>query len=235
MKRCFFVLASLISLSVYAQTADEVVQKYAAAIGGLDGFNNLTSAKMTGEVKTQGVTLPLTYYVLNNQGMRLEVEAMGQQIISVYYKGSGWKINPYEGAETATDLTEKEVNDIKAQASLANPLVDYKNRGHNVELIGQEKIEGVNCFHLKLTAKEDGKVTDYFISSTDYLLIKTNAKQLLMGVDTDVETWYSDFKEFNGLKFAMRRTSKVKNTVLREVVYSSIELNVPIDEKIFNK
>lgn len=235
MKKIMIALLSLISVSAFSQTADEIVQKYATAIGGLDGFNKLTSAKMTGTVDIQGMSLPLTMQVLNNKGFRLDVDAMGQQVVSVYYNGAGWKLNPFEGAETATDLSENELKDVKAQANLANPLVDYKSRGHKVELIGEEKVEGVNCYHLKLTAKEDGKITDYFISSADYLMIKTVTKKSIQGADVDMETWFSNYKEFNGLKFAMTKTNKVNGNVAQEVNYTNIELNVAIDESIFKK
>lgn len=48
-----------------------------------------------------------------------------------------------------------ELNDIRGLASLASPLMDYKNQGHTVELIGQEDVDGVKTFKLKLTAKEE--------------------------------------------------------------------------------
>lgn len=235
MKKLMIAVLSLISASAFSQTADEIVQKYSAAIGGLDGFNKLTSAKMTGTVEIQGLSLPLTLQVLNNKGFRMDVDAMGQQVVTVFYNNEGWKLNPFEGAETATDLSENELKEFKSQATLANPLVDYKSRGHKVELIGQEKVEGVGCYHLKLTAKEDGKVTDYYIGSADYLVIKTVSKKSIQGADTDVETWYSNYKVFNGLTFAMTKTIKVNGNVTQEVNYTNIELNVAVDESIFKK
>ena len=118
---------------------------------------------------------------------------------------------------------------------LASQLMDYKSRGHQVELQGQEDVEGIKCYKIKLTNKDDGKVTTYFISTTDKMLIKSVSAREMQGQTFDVETFFSDVKDFNGLKFAMTRTQKIEGETFQEIKYSSIEFNVPIDEKIFDK
>ena len=122
---------------------------------------------------------------------------------------------------------------FKVQASLANNLMDYKNRGHQVELLGQEDVEGVNTNKIKLTSKGDGKITTYFISTSTNLLVKSVSKREVAGNEYDAHTFYSDIKEVNGLKFSMHFVQKIANQVLQDVKYEKIELNVPIDEKIF--
>ncbi len=233
MKKFLLTLFSFAAVAAYAQTADEVIQKYSTALGGLDAFNKVTSAKMTGNVTTQGMVLPVTSQIINNKAVRTDIEIMGQSIVNVYNNGTGWKINPYAGAETATEVTGTELKEFKAQSSLVNHLMDYKNRGHQVELAGQEDVEGVKCFKLKLTNKDDGKVTNYFISTGDYLLIKSVGKRDMQGQEVDVETFYSDFKDVGGLKFAMTRIQKIMGQVFQEIKLDKIELNVPVDENIF--
>ena len=36
---------------------------------------------------------------------------------------------------------------------MEGPLVDYRRKGHKVELLGKEKVEGVDAYKLKLTLK----------------------------------------------------------------------------------
>ena len=45
MKRFLFALSCLATISSHAQTADEVIQKYSAALGGLEAFNKVTDFK----------------------------------------------------------------------------------------------------------------------------------------------------------------------------------------------
>jgi hypothetical protein len=118
---------------------------------------------------------------------------------------------------------------------IATPLMDYKARGHQVELQGQEDVEGIKCNKIKFTSKDYGKVTIYYISVADNLPIKTISSKEIQGQETDVEIYYSDAKDFNGLKFLMTKTTKIEGQTIQEVKYSTIELNVPIDEKIFDK
>lgn len=235
MKKIFVAVLSLITVSAMAQSADEVIQKYSANLGGLDAFNKVKTVKMTGTFTQQSMDMPITTQLINNKAARTDVEVMGYQIINVYYNGSGWKQNHFAGVETPTEISGAELTDAKAQASLANNLMDYKNRGHKVEMAGQEDVEGVKCYKINLTSKDDNKVTAYYISTSDYTLIKSTSTRELQGQEYEFETFYSDIKEIGGLKFAMTRMQKVMDQVFATVKFDKIELNVAVDESIFKK
>ena len=236
MKKIFFALLSLAFINAQAQslTADEIVQKYSVAMGGLDNYNKIKTVKLSGTVTAQGMDLPITVQIINGRAMRNDVEVMGQSIINVCKDGKGWKINPFAGATTATDVTGSELNEFKSQTNLASQLMDYKKRGYTVELSGQEVTGGANAYKIKLTG-DDKKETVYFIDSKTFLPIKTVAKMQMMGQELDVETTNSDFKEFGGVKFAMTRTRKAQDQVIQEIKLDKVELDVVIDEKIFDK
>lgn len=233
MKKLLFAVLSFTVVSAQAQTADAVIEKYTTNMGGLDAFNKITSAKMTGTYSTQGNDLPLTVQILNGKGMRSDVEVMGQSVSNCYYNGKGWKVNPFQGTPAPTEVTGSELNDFKVQCSLANQLMDYKARGHQVEMQGEEAVEGIKTFKIKLTNKDDGKATTYFISTTDYTLIKSATNRAIQGQDMEVESYYSDLKEIGGVKFFMTRDSKIEGQTFQTIKYEKIELNVPVDEKIF--
>ncbi len=235
MKKLLVALLSFAFISASAQTADEVIQKYSAAMGGLDAFTKISSAIMSGTVTAQGNDFPVTVQVINGKAMRTDVDIMGQSIVNVYNNGKGWKINPFAGVTVATDVTGTELTDFKAQASLSNHLMDYKNRGHKVEFAGQEKMGGVDVYKIKLTNKDDGKLITYYINSTDYMLVKSIMKRDIQGAEVEVETVYSDIKDINGVKFAMVRTQTANGNELQTIKLDKMELNVPIDEAIFNK
>ena len=235
MKKIFFAILSLAFVSTNAQTVDDVIQKYSKAMGGLAAFNAIKTMKTTGTITTQGVDLALTSQIINGKAVRSDVQAMGQSVINSYKDGKGWKINPFAGVTTITDMTPEELIDFKSQSMIANQLMDYKARGHKVELQGQEDVEGVKTYKIKLTNKDDNKVTTYFISVTNNTIVKSVSTRQLQGQDIEIETFYSDIKDFNGLKFPMVRTQKMQGQVFQEIKIATIEFNVPIDEKIFDK
>jgi len=81
MKKMFFALLGLAFLSANAQTADEVIQKYSANLGGLEAFNKIKTAKITATYNTQGMDLPMTIQIINGKAARTDVEAMGSTVI----------------------------------------------------------------------------------------------------------------------------------------------------------
>jgi hypothetical protein len=235
MKKLIFSILTLAFVSANAQTTDDIIQKYSKAMGGLAAFNAIKTMKTTGTFTTQGVDLALTSQIINGKAIRNDVQAMGQTVINSYKDGKGWKINPFAGITTVTDMTPEELIDFKSQSMIASQLMDYKLRGHKVELQGQEDVEGIKTYKIKLTNKDDNKVTTYFISVTDNTIIKSVSTRQLQGQNIEIETFYSDIKDFNGLKFPMLRIQKMQGQVFQEIKIATIEFNVPIDEKIFDK
>lgn len=235
MKLLFSFLFSLAGFISQAQTADEIVQQYSNAMGGLDAFKKVQTAKISGNLNVQGMDLPLTVQIINGRAFRTDVDAMGQAVTSSFKDGKGWTVNPFNGIETPTDVEGSDLVDYKSQSNLASSLMDYKALGHTIELTGQEMVEGVNTYKIKLTAKEDGRVTNYYLGAKDYLPVKVSSLKTLQGTEMEVETWFSNLKEFAGLKFFMTRDQKVSGQVFQSIIYTNIELNVPVDEKVFDK
>jgi hypothetical protein len=56
----------------------------------------------------------------------------------------------------------------------------------------------------------------------------------MQGQTVTLETWYSDAKVINGLKFFMTRAQKMNGEEFRTTKFDNIELDVTIDEKIFD-
>jgi len=234
MKKIFVLLFALVFIKAQSQTVDEIVQKYANAAGGLDNFKKIKTAKFTGTASAQGNEFPLTVQIINGRAMRTDVEVMGQTVTNAYKDGKGWKINPFAGAPTATDATPDELNEFKIQGSLTSQLMDYKDRGYKAELLGQEDVGGVKTYKIKLTA-DDNKPTTYFIDASTYMLVKTIGMRSLMGQEMELETFYSDAKDVGNIKFSMTRSVHSGGQTLQEVHFDKVDLDVPIDEKIFDK
>jgi outer membrane lipoprotein-sorting protein len=234
MKRIFVLFFAFAFITAHAQTVDEIVQKYANAVGGLDNFKKIKTAKFSGTASAQGNEFPLTVQIINGRAMRTDVEVMGQTITNAYKDGKGWKINPYAGAPTATDATADELYEFKIQGSLTSQLMDYKDRGYKAELLGQEDVQGAKTYKIKLTT-DDNKTTTYFVDANTYALVKTIGMRSLMGQEMELETYYSEVKDIGNVKFSMMRSVQSGGQTIQEVHFDKIELDVPIDEKIFDK
>jgi len=234
MKKIILLLVVFSFVKIHAQTADDVIQKYANAMGGLDNFKKIKTAKLTGVVDAQGNEFPITVQIINGRAMRTDVDAMGQTVVNCYKDDKGWKINPFAGASTATDVTGEELNEFKNQSFLASELMDYKDRGYKAELLGQDDVDGAKAYKIKLTTEGD-KADVYYLDATTYLPVKFVGTRNIMGQDMELETVFGDTKDFNNLKLSMSRVVKSGGQTIQEVHFQKAEFDIPIDEKIFDK
>lgn len=236
MKKQLLILFSFACLATNAQTVDEIIHQYANAMGGLDNINNVQTLKKTGTLIAQGLELQMTVQVINNKAIRTEIEAMGKKLIVCYKDEKAWTLNPFAGDTTATDVTGPELLELKAQCQLSSHLMDYKARGHQVELIGKDTVDSATAYKIKLVNKESGIVTYYLIDSTTSLLVRLfTITEDNVGDEIKMATTFSDLRTFGELKFNMIQTQTVNGEILREIKFNTVELNVPIDEKIFEK
>jgi len=67
------------------------------------------------------------------------------------------------------------------------------------------------------------------------VLSAADIKRDIQGQEMEVENFASDVKQFGDLRFPMIRTQKIQGQVLQEIKMTSLELNVTIDEKVFDK
>ena len=217
-----------------AQTAEEIIAKNSAAVGGLDKFNAIKTATMSGMMTVQGMDLNISVQILNKTAVRTDVEVMGQTVTIVYNDGAGWQINPMMGSSDAQDLPKEALDEAKWQCHLGSGLMDYKERELKAEYTGEQTVDGKKMYVVKTTSKE-GNVSTYFINEADYMIYKVVSKRNVQGQDVEAETLYSNYKEINGMKFAMTRSTNFEGQTVQEMTFDKFELDKNIDASVFKK
>ncbi|HET7899403.1 MAG TPA: hypothetical protein VFL47_17070 [Flavisolibacter sp.] len=232
-KYCLLIVCLLTgSVSLLAQSADEIIAKHLEAVGGKEKLTGISSVKMTSTNQVMGNEAPASITILNGKGFRSEAEMMGSKMIQVYTDKGGWMVNPMMGSSDPQPLPEEQAKAGAGQIYV-EPFLDYAAKGSKAEYLGQEKVNSVNAYKIKLTDK-NGMVTNYFFDPSTYYTIQATRTAEMMGQQMEVTVSYSDFKktdygwvvpqttEINmGGQFAI--TSKLKN----------IEVNAPVDAAIF--
>lgn len=235
MKKLILICSLFISAVAQSQTVEEIIQKFDAHLGGLEKFKNIKTFKMTGNITVQGMELPITMQVITGRAVRTDVEVMGSSVTSSYKDGKGWKINPFAGAPDPTDMNDKELEDAKLQTEAANSLISYKDRGATVELVGKETVAGQEAYKIKYSPKSGNAPTFYFINAANSTLIKSVKRAEVMGTEMEIETLFSNLKEVDGLKFYLGLVQSADGQEMQDIKFDKVELNVPIDEKVFDK
>lgn len=232
------MLASLLTLVIVvpaaAQTADEVIGKTIQAMGGLEKIKAVKSARMTGKMSLgQGIEAPVVIEVKRPKAMRLDITVQGMVGSQAYDGARGWTLMPFTGSKTPQEMAPDEVKLAEEQADLDGPLVDYKEKGNTVELLGKEKVEGADAYKLKVTLK-NGDVRTMYIDAEHFLPIKEEAKRTIRGTETETDTIIGDYKEVDGIMYPHSIDSGQKGSPQRQkITVEKIELNVPIDDSRF--
>jgi hypothetical protein len=113
------------------------------------------------------------------------------------------------------------------------PLVDWKAKGHKVELVGKEKLEGTDVYKLKVTMK-DGNVHYLFLDADSYLDIKGEAKRTVRGTEVETEQTIGDYKEVGGHMVPHSFESGAKGRPEKQkMTIEKVELDVPIEDARF--
>ena len=155
----------------FAQTVDDIIAKNIKARGGIEKFKSVNSMKITATVTAQGTKVPVTVYTKRPNMMREETEFQGQKMVRAFDGTTAWTINPMMGGSPQA-LTGAAANMAMDSADLEGPLVDYKQKGHTIELVGTEAIDGKPAHHLKITRKT-GTVQHLYLDADTGLERKT--------------------------------------------------------------
>jgi outer membrane lipoprotein-sorting protein len=234
-KLCWGMVAvALLGSAAWAETADEVIAKNIQARGGADKLASVQTIKSTATmVMGPGMEAPGVLIQKRGNLARLEFTVQGLTAVQAYDGKNAWQVMPFMGKKDPELMSADEAKDVQEMADIDGPLVDYKNKGNQVELLGKEKVEGTDAYKLKVTLK-NGDVQTVYIDADSFLEIKEETKRTVRGSEQDVEESIGDYKEVNGIIFPFAMESGIKGSQDKQkLTLTKIELNVPADDSMF--
>ncbi len=224
-----------------AQTADEVVEKYLAAIGGRAALEKLTSRSTAGTMTLSLPNGPVSgsIEILNQRPnktrtlTKLDLSSLGAGQVTREQRFDGMTGYILDSLQGNREITGNQLENLK-NTGFPTPLLTYKERGASVELAGKEKVDGRDTYVLLFKPKT-GSVARQFIDAETYL-----PARIVIKVDTpetgEVEqtTDLSDYRQVDGIKVPF--TIKVSTAGQGfTIAVSKVEHNVKIDEAVFSK
>ena len=230
----FILLAT--SAASFAQTANEIVAKHIEAMGGADKWKAVKAMEMNNKFTVQGMDIASKTVIVSGKSLRTDISVMGQEIISAIDGETGWAQQPamMGGTGEPEDMPGAIIKESRKQVYLGGSLMNYKENGSTIELVGKEKLEGVDVYHLKLTEKA-GDITNLFVSTSNYYVLKSAGKRNIQGKEVDAEVNFSNFKQIEGLTFPYTMETASPMGGMMTIETDSIKLNPKVDESIFKK
>ena len=145
--------------------------------------------------------MPFTVEFKKPNMIRLEFTMQGMTAVQAFDGEIGWAILPFLGKTEAEEMAEDQVKQLKDQADFEGVLVNYKEKGHTVELVGQEEVDGTPAYKLKVT-RADGDVDYLYLDEEYFVEFKIEATREVQGNEVTISTVLGDYKEVDGLLFA---------------------------------
>jgi outer membrane lipoprotein-sorting protein len=226
------VVTAALAAPAAAQTADEVIAKSFEARGGLDKLKAVQSIRMTGTMSVGADDLAMVVEMKRPGKIRVDTSGRGRKAVQAYDGKTAWGISPMGGGR-AERLPAEQARAIADQADLDGPLVDYRTKGHQVELLGKEKVDGGNAFKLRV-ARKNGDVEIYFLDARSHLPVRVEGKRTVRGREIEGEGTIGDYREVGGFLWPHSIQNGAKGMPDKQVItIEKIEINPAIDDARF--
>jgi photosynthetic reaction center cytochrome c subunit len=212
-------------------TVDQILDKYTEALGGSAAIEKLKSRVMKGTVtSTNGNSFGYELYQSGTEKV-LAVITAEQGITERGFNGAvGWE----KGGRGVRDLSPDEVYYLRRYPDLLKD-VKLKEQFTRLNVAGKPKIDGRDVYVLRGLTTSGKREQLFFDAETGLLIRRTSSTPTLVG-NIPEQVDFEDYRDVDGVK--MPFTVKVASidpfySITRK--FTEIRLNVPIDDKRFNK
>jgi hypothetical protein len=209
-----------------AVTADQILEKYVAALGGADAIKKVTSRVMKGAIQTGGSESPIELFT---KAPNKRVSISNGQSYTAFDGTAGWMGMTGRPAREMS-ATEADAAGLDAEFSLALRLKEIfpqLRRGR------PETIGGVECEILNASRPGRLPVRLYFDKNSGLLVRMVRYADTPVGrVPTQID--YADYREMDGVKSPFRWTLSRTNGRFT-IQVKEAKNNVAIEDAKFAK
>ena len=214
-------------------TVDEIIAKNLQAKGGAEKWQAVKSVKMSGNMTAQGKEMPLTVYAMRPNFNRQEIVLPAGKAIQAFDGTTAWVVNPMLGINTPQVVPGQAAEFTKQSADFDGALINYKDKGNVIELVGKEQFEGKDVYHLKVTAK-GGPLQHYLLDANSGLELRTSTEvELGNGQKQTLTSAMTNYKAVNGIMIPHTVTQTAGDKPLLQWTITSVEFNTVTDDSIF--
>lgn len=239
LKKTSMILALLLlAVPTFAEelSLDDILAKNIEARGGADAWESVKTAQIEGNMVMGGgaMEMPILMTFERPGKVRFEMEMQGQKIVQAFDGETGWQIMPLMGNPDPQAMSDDEAKNVRRQSDFEGPLYNYKEKGHSVELVGKEDVEGTEAYKLKITLKGGDVVhtyldTEYFLEFKQVFKTKNQT-----GQEMTMSVMVGDYKEVGPVVLAHSMEMMAEGAPQgMSIIFNNVDINPEVDGSIF--
>ncbi|HEX7841235.1 MAG TPA: hypothetical protein VF469_27340, partial [Kofleriaceae bacterium] len=229
-------MTSLASAS-HAATLEEILAKNLTAHGGEAKLREVKTLRLTGRVNFggRGRSIEAPWGMIQKRpGMvRSETTLQGLTQISAYDGREGWNVTPFQGRFDAEKASDDDARALAQQADIDGSLVGWRDKGHRVEYLGSEDVDGTPAIKLRVSRK-DGDIEYVYLDPDSYLELRITTVHKIRGTEQITETDLGGYQQVAGvwLPFAIE-SGRPGGPRGNRILVERAEVNVSLEDAWF--
>lgn len=239
-----FLLASAVAglaagpASAVALTAAEVVERNAAARGGVEAWRRVESMVWAGHVERPGWDGRRAPFVLEQKRpgrTRFEVGVNGQRAVRAFDGREGWKLLASgRGPPEVRAYTPQEVAFARGSPVIEGPLMDEAARGATVTLVGLQDLDGKTTYVLGLRLAS-GASYRVWVGADDFLELRYDRELVdAQGRPALTSVRFRDYRTVQGLRLPFTiETGGADGKPGDRLVIETVAINPALDDRDF--
>lgn len=173
----------------------EVLEAHYEALGGKEAWKQVEAVRFTDTMTMgPGMEAPFTMTMQRPDKVRLEFSFQGMTGVQAWDGETAWMVMPFMGRTEPEQMPAEMAEQFEEQADIEGPLFDWEEKGHKVELVARESMEGTDVYTVKVT-RENGNETVHYLDSEYFVTIKQSGKRKIQGQEMEIETTVGDYQE----------------------------------------
>ncbi len=189
---------------------DEIISRYYEAIGGYDQLKAVKTKIIRGTYVEPGYGLIMNGETISIRGDKRLARGTGE-LIGYFYEGyNGEQVWEYYKGDTIPRIMDGEAEKASRRgAEFDDSFVDYREKGHKVELQGLINLEGSEVYQINVTLS-DGWEKVYYIDSRSFL-VKAMRKSMPLharGDDINFLVFFDQYRPVAGVLYPFVHTER---------------------------
>ncbi|MGB2693269.1 MAG: hypothetical protein WBB48_00605 [Thermodesulfobacteriota bacterium] len=213
-------------------TLEEILDGYYQSIGGEKTWQSLKTLKFTGSMYTKEATFKTAALYKRPDLCRIDFQTGRLYFIEAYDGTIPWQMN--SGTRSGASLLKgKRAKEMIDTCDFDGPLVDHKEKGHEIKYIGIEKVENRRAYLLEVQTKT-GNTDKYYIDTETFLPFIVKGSTTIQDKVVNTTIHLSEYMEIGDITIPFSYEFIVDGNPSTETLkIKTIELNPEIEDDMF--